>query len=129
MKDAARDVAFGEDRRFIRQLHLFELTRQFQVTRAMRFRHALKLAHHQRRNDRAVSGQLVLPPTNRQVTAKRLAVIKVSTDNGRFKIKALLHKLPATTSPGCVACSIDDAVAIRGSSRRTDFLKSKVTRK
>src|SRR5690349_16773119 len=85
MKDAARDIAFGENRRLIRQLDLFELTCEFQVTCAMRLGHALKLAQDERRDHSAVFRHFVFPPANRQVTTKWLAVIEVGADNRGFK--------------------------------------------
>src|SRR5947209_15632247 len=93
----------------------------------MRLRHALKLAQDQRRDHCAILGHLMFPPANRQVTTKRLAVIKVSAYDRGFQIEALLHSGFVTL--GCVSRSIDEAVAVSGSSQMTDRLKSKVTRK
>src|SRR5947209_6806330 len=86
MKDAARDVALCKDSSFIRQFNLLKLACEFQVARAMRLRHALKLAQDQRRNHRAILRHLVFPPANRQVTTKRLAVIKVSAYDRCFEV-------------------------------------------
>src|SRR6266480_4791827 len=80
MKDSARDITFGEDGRFFREVDLFHARDQLKISGAVRFGDPVKLAGYQRRNHGPIFRQLMLPPTNRKIAAERLAVIKISTD-------------------------------------------------
>ena len=86
VEDAAREIAVGEDGGLVRQLDLFEPPDELEVAGAVRLGHALQLALDERRDDGAVLRQLALPPADRQVTAERLAVVQVGSDNRSLKV-------------------------------------------
>src|SRR4051794_13001321 len=92
MKDPARHVAFREYRDLFRQLNLLESLHQLQVRRAMWLGQSVELADHQRRDNGAIFRQLMLPPADRQVATKGLAIIEIGADDGRFQISTRLHE-------------------------------------
>src|ERR1051325_206125 len=127
MKDAARDVAFGQDGGLFRQLDLFERLDELEVAGAMRLGHALKLAPDEFLDDRTILRQLMFPPAYRQVAAKRLAVVPGRADDGGFEIEALLHGWPTPILRRGGASGA--LVGAKGSMRRKPRWKSKVRRK
>ena len=64
----------------------------------MRLVKPFEFARNQRRNHRTIFRQFVFPPANRQIAAKRLAIIEIGADDGRFKISTGFHNRPCVTS-------------------------------
>ena len=93
VKDAAVDVAFGEDGDLFDKLELFERLYKVEIAAAMRFGHAFELALDEDRAARAIFRQLVLPPADGHIAAKGFAIVKIGADNGCFQVKAELHKI------------------------------------
>src|SRR2546423_15402614 len=93
----------------------------------MRLRHTLKLALDQWRNHSAILRQFVLPPTNRQIAPKRLAVIKINADDRSFQIKTLLHGSEGTV-PEPLDVSAGGAVPPNGSRHTKVRWKSMLAR-
>src|SRR5258708_37434775 len=117
MKYPPRHVTFSQDCRFFRKIHLLEIADQIQVCRAMRLGYALELALHERRNHSAILRQLVLPPTNREIAPKRLAIVEASSDYRGLEISTWLHGQGAVASGGDVLSFCTVSLARR--SRRT----------
>src|SRR5215510_15208297 len=92
MKNSAGHVTVGEDRALFSKVNLFETIDQLQVRGAVRLFDPLQLTHDEWRNDCAILRQLMLPPTDRQITTKRLSVIEIRANHRRFEICARFHK-------------------------------------
>ena len=93
VKDAAVDIAFGEDGDLLDKLKLFERFNKIEVAAAVRFGHAFELTLNEDRTACTVFRHLVLPPADGHIAAERFAVIEIGTDNGCFQVKTELHKI------------------------------------
>lgn len=84
VKDAAIDITFGKNCDLICQLELFERFHEVQISTAVRLGHSLEFPLDKDRTASTIFRQFVFPPANSQISAKRLAVIEIGTDNGCF---------------------------------------------
>lgn len=85
---AAGDIAFRKDRHFFRKFKILQRFDYFQVARPVRLVDPLEFALNEDRAVNLIFGQLMFEPANRQIAAKRIAVIQICTDYGRFQIQA-----------------------------------------
>lgn len=91
VKDAAFDVAFGEDGGLFDEFELLERADEIEIAGAMRFGDAFEFAMDKDRAARAVFVEFVLPPADSQVAAQRLAVVEIRSDYRGFEIEARFH--------------------------------------
>src|SRR5262249_37395995 len=92
LKDAASDVTVGQYRGLLRDLQLRQVADQLQIAAPVRLTRAFEFPRDQRRNISAVGLQFVLPPSDRQVPAERLAFFAVRADDRCFEVDAGDHK-------------------------------------
>jgi len=86
VKDAAFDIALGKDRDFLGEVETLEGFYKVETPGTIRLRYALELTLNKNGSVRTIFGQLVLPPADRKIASKRLAVVEVCTHYRGFKI-------------------------------------------
>ena len=91
MKNPSFDIALGQYRDLLSDLELLEWADQAEITGAMRFGNAFELPLDQKGTVNLIFGELVLPPTNGQIAAKRITVVEIRSRHRGFEIEADLH--------------------------------------
>src|SRR5215510_7961692 len=91
MEYSSGDIALRQNRRFFADLKHRHIPNKIQICRPARLLSALQFSHNEGRNIGRIIGKLVLPPSYRQVPPEGLAVVQISPNNRRFKVKTLLH--------------------------------------
>jgi hypothetical protein len=92
VKDAAFDIALGEDDDFLGDIELFERADQVEIACAVRLADAFELTLDEERREYAIFRKLVLPPADRHVAAEGVAVVEIGADDGGFDVEAELHR-------------------------------------
>ena len=92
VKNATVNIALGKDGDLLDEFELFERFDQIEAAGAVWLGDPLKFTLNKDGAKSPIFRQLMLPPANRQVTAKRFAVVEVCSDDGCFKIEAELHE-------------------------------------
>jgi len=86
VKDAALDIALGEDRDLLGEFELFERFDKVQIAAAVRLVYSFELTLDKDRAACTILGKLVLPPTDSHIAAKGLTVVEVGADDRGFNV-------------------------------------------
>ena len=81
VKDAAFDIALGEDGDLFGDVELLERLYKIEVALTMRLADAFELALDKQRRVDSIFRQLMFPPADRHVAAERVAVVEIGTDH------------------------------------------------
>ena len=84
VKDAAFDVALGEDGDLLGKVELFERFDKIKAAGAVWLGDAFQLTLDKNRAESTILRQFVLPPSDRQITTKRFAVVEICSDDRCF---------------------------------------------